>query len=103
MGSLYHLLTPSLLSSLPPPQTLHVQELEEAKGVGESCPYPMDQETYNTRSFCEECVCWDECTNVSNATIGEANQLFNLTADKSKLRNYPHPQALPAYQYSINV
>ena len=85
VGSLYHLLSPSLLPSLPPPQTLHVQELEEAKGVTDSCPFPTDRETYTARSFCEECVCWDECANVTNATISEANQLLNLTADKSKL------------------
>ena len=96
VGSLHHLLTPSLLSSLPPPQTLHTQELEEAKGVIKSCPFPTDQETYNTRSFCEECVCWDECTDVSNDTINAANQLLNLTADKSKSNyvTYPCLQAL---------
>ena len=96
MGSLYHLLTPSLLPSLPPPQTLHVQELEAARGVSESCPFPTDQETYNRRSFCEECVCWDECAeNITNATIGEANQLLNLTADKSKLASYLHVALSP--------
>ena len=79
------MITPSLVPSLPPPQTLHVHELDSAVGVSESCPYPMDQDTYNARSFCEECVCWDKCANVTNATINEANQLLNLTSDKSKL------------------
>ena len=81
-GSLYHLLTPSRLSSLPPPQALH--ETEKITGVSESCPYPTNEDTYNMRSFCEECVCWEECVNISNTTIDESNKLLDVSTETSK-------------------
>ena len=79
------MLTPSLLPSLPPPQALQGQG--KIKEASESCPYPANEEEYNMRSSCEECVCWDECTddNITNATIKASNQLLNVSADKSKL------------------
>ena len=80
-GSLYHLLIPSILSNLPPPQTF-----QGTRGVRESCPYPTDEEINNMRSFCEDCVCWNEtqCADISNATIGDSNELLNLTATQSE-------------------
>ena len=81
VGSLYHMLTPSLLPTLPPPQTFQGSE-----GVSDSCPYPTDEDTYNMRSFCDECVCWsnDKCADVSNATMDDSNLLLNLNTDESK-------------------
>jgi hypothetical protein len=82
MGSLHHILTPSLLPSLPPPQAL-IGTL----GITASCPYPLDEDgTYSRRSFCAECVCWrmEECADVSNATIDDSNLLLNLITDESK-------------------
>ena len=83
VGSLYHMLTPSLLPTLPPPQAFQGSE-----GVRDSCPYPTDEDTYNMRSFCDECVCRNqtECADVSNTTINESNMLLNPTAEQSEWR-----------------
>ena len=83
IGSLYHMLTPSLSSTLPPPQTF-----PGTKGVRESCPFPTDKEIYDKRSSCEECVCWNEteCANISNTTINESNMLLNLSASQSECK-----------------
>ena len=82
-GSLYHLLTPSLLPTLPPPQAL-----PGTPGIVDSCPYPtMDEETLSRRNFCKECVCRNEeqCADVSKTVIDDSNSLLNLLTDDSKL------------------
>ena len=83
-GSLYHLLTPSLLPTLPPPQAL-----SGTPGIVDSCPYPTsdDEGTLSRRSFCKECVCRNEeqCADVSNTAIDNSNTLLNLLTDDSKL------------------
>ena len=75
------MLTPSLLPTLPPPQTFQGSE-----GVRDSCPYPTDEDTYNMRSFCDECVCRNqtECADVSNTTINDSNMLLNPSAEQSE-------------------
>ena len=80
-GYLHHMLTPSLLPTLPPPQTL-----QGVPGNIESCPYPVDEATYNVRSFCDECVCRNkgQCADVSKGTIDDSNLLLNLITDDSK-------------------
>ena len=53
-GSLYHLLAPSLLPTLPPPQAL-----QGTPGIIDSCPYLVsdDNGTLSRQSFCKEGVC----------------------------------------------
>ena len=78
------MLTPSLLPTLPPPQTF-----QGTPGVRESCPYLTDEVVYNARSFCKDCVCWNDakCAEVSNFTMDESNLLLNLNTDESKSWN----------------
>lgn len=86
VGSLYHLVTPSLLPNLPLPQAL-----PGSPGIVDSCPYPTsdDKGALSRWSFCKECVCRraEQCADVSNAAIDDSNMFLNLLTDESKLKN----------------
>ena len=81
VGSLYHILNSSLLPTLPPPQTFH-----GTPGIRKNCSYPIDEATYNTRTFCNVCVCWhdDLCPLYDNASINASNPLLNQTFQQSE-------------------
>ena len=78
-GSLYHMISPSFLSSLPLSSALR-----GASGSRDSCYFPTDDSTYSSRSFCDECVCRGQCADVSNTIINASNLLLNLNSDQGK-------------------
>ena len=77
IGSLYPMLTPSLLPTLPP-----VQAFPGTSGVHGSCPYPTEA-MYNARSFCNDCVCSNlnntQCVDVSNVAVNTSNMVLEST------------------------
>ena len=92
VGSLYHLLTPSLLSSLSsPPSHLHKHSMFKRPKELERVVPTQWIKKYTTQGVSVRSACAGTnvaTQNVSNATISEANQLLNLTADNSKLTQW---------------